>query len=281
MVRMKFVWIVLVVAVAGVFPACSDDKDDTKQPTIIPIAEDYDFNDLSGIAVDADGNVFVVDNEANEILMISEGGSVSSIADSEDGILSPYGIAVANKIVYMTDIETDRLHIIPTDGSPTTLGYQFNNPWGVAVAASGNLYVNENDEIVKIIPGVSTSTLADAFTGLMAIAVDNEENVYVSDVSGNEITKVFNNSTSIVLADSEDGISYPYGIAVDTKGNIYATTEIDGIIKITKDGKISSLKFEELPGFRSIAVDNKGDLYVTSRTETSDGYNKIHKIEFN
>jgi sugar lactone lactonase YvrE len=75
------------------------------------------FSAISGIAVDAQGNVYVADTSNDAIRLFPLGGTVSTIAGN--GTQGYTG-----------------------DGGPATVA-KLNNPTGVAVSASGNVYVGD------------------------------------------------------------------------------------------------------------------------------------------
>ncbi|HEY9722002.1 MAG TPA: IPT/TIG domain-containing protein [Oscillatoriaceae cyanobacterium] len=75
------------------------------------------FNDPTGLAIDANGNLYVADNGGNKIRKIAPGGAVSTIAG--DG-------TAAFK-----------------DGSGTSA--EFNGPNGIAIDSQGNLYVADTN----------------------------------------------------------------------------------------------------------------------------------------
>jgi sugar lactone lactonase YvrE len=73
--------------------------------------------------------------------------------------------------------------IFCTDGGP--IGSGFSSPWGVAVDASGTLYVADagNNAIKQIAARTGViSTLGSGFSGPEGVAVDASGNVYVADL---------------------------------------------------------------------------------------------------
>ena len=80
-------------------------------------ASSAQFSQLSGIAVDAQGNIYVADTGNNAIRLFPLGGTVTTIAGN--GIQGYTG-----------------------DGGPATVA-EMNNPRAVAVTASGNVYFTD------------------------------------------------------------------------------------------------------------------------------------------
>lgn len=139
------------------------------------------FNHPKGIAVDANGNVYVGDVDNNEIRKITPAGLVSTLAGSTtagsaDGIGSaasfsaPKGVALSTDgtVLYVADGNNEIRRIDLTTRMVTTLAgsttpgstdgpalsASFNNPVGIATDAAGNIYVGDTDnhEYRKISP---------------------------------------------------------------------------------------------------------------------------------
>lgn len=254
------------------------------------------FNRPSGIAVDGNGNVFVADAGNNLIRKITTDGTVSTLAGtiaavdtgntvtSQPLFSSPSGVAVdASGNVYVADAGNNRICVINPAGVTRTLtgkgaagsndgpgiSATFNNPTGVAVDLSGNVYVADllNNIIRKVAPDGTTSTIAgNGDTGSQdgidtaarfyfpnSLAVDASDNVYVTDDINNLIRKIAPDGTVSTLAGSgqagaQNGsgamasFNDPAGIAVDASGNIFLADANNNLIrKITPAGVVSTL----------------------------------------
>jgi len=146
----------------------------------------------------------------------------------------------------------------------------FNHPQGLAIDASGNLYVADafNNKIRKISSDGTVSSfagsgavgaldtavaLAATFSGPTGVAVDAAGNVYVADAGNNKIRKITAAGTVSTLAGSGVGSAVegtgkaatfltPTGVAVDAAGTIFvADYGNDKIRKITAAGVVTTL----------------------------------------
>jgi sugar lactone lactonase YvrE len=265
------------------------------------------FNSPSGVAVDASGNVYVADTYNNCIRKVTAAGVVTTLAGSvnygyADGtgaaaqFSSPYGVAVdASGNVYVADSGNNCIRMVTAAGVVTTLAgslyagsadgtnaaARFNYPVGVAVDASGNVYVADfgNNCIRKVTAAGVVTTLAGSTegyadgTGMAAqfnlpsgVAVDANGNVYVADYGNNCIRKVTATGVVTTLAGSvnygyADGTGaaamfyYPEGVAVDASGNVYVADTYNYYIrKVTAAGVNSILAKRDLTGTDSVNV---------------------------
>ena len=232
-----------------------------------------------GIAVDGSGNVYVADTGNNTIREITGNGIVSTLAGLADH---------------------------PGDKDGIGSNARFRNPWSVAVDGLGNMFVADmsNDTIRKITPTGVVTTLAGQpgksgnadgfgsgarFNNPFAVAVDNADNVYVSDSANNTIRKIAPGGMVVTLAGlpgyagSTDGkgddarFLNPQGLAVDGAGNIYVADTGNSVIrKMTPTGKVTTLLSPagtndaadktagnvRLNNPGGVAVDDAGNIYV-------------------
>ena len=113
-----------------------------------------EFNGPSGLAIDSQGNMVVVDSKNNRVQKYTlDGASFISSFGSEgsgDGQFNmPWGIAIdKDDNVYIADWRNDRIQVFNSAGEwQQSIGEsgdgvgQFNRPNGVAVDADGDIYV--------------------------------------------------------------------------------------------------------------------------------------------
>ncbi len=256
------------------------------------------FNGPYGVAVDSAGNVYVADENNQEIREITPSGVVTTLAGSAGQSGSSNGTGSAARFddpwdvavdsagnVYVADGLNDEIREITPSGAVTTLAgsagqigssngtgsaARFSGPSGVAVDGAGNVYVADlsNQEIRKITPSGVVSTLAGfpaqrgssdgtgsaaRFDDPSGVVVDSAGNVYVADVTNQEIRKITPSGVVTTLAGSagQTGSSngtgsaarfyVPYGVAVDTAGNVYvADYDNDQIRLVNLTGLVGS-----------------------------------------
>ena len=204
------------------------------------------FNQPSGVAIGAGGNVYVTDRSDGRIRSIDAEGLISTFAgtgrrgftgDGRSATLAeiaPTGIAVdPGGEVYMVQRSGDRIRQIDTGGVISTFagtgarGYggdggpairaQFNSPRRVAVDATGNAYVTDghNRRVRKIDNAGVITTLAG--TGRCCYDGDGGQAI-------------------------EARLQEPAGIAIDAGGNIFVTDRSNHRIrKIDAAGVITTV----------------------------------------
>ena len=160
-----------------------------------------------GVALDALGDLYIADTGDARVLKLANplSGSVNAAPVTVGtGFTSPYGIAVdAVGDIYVADKGSNSVVLIPGggftgtgttntgSGVQTTVGTGFSAPTGVAVDASGSVYVADggNARIVKIPSeaGVVTTaaqvTLSSGLSKPFGIATDQTSDLYFTDVS--------------------------------------------------------------------------------------------------
>jgi sugar lactone lactonase YvrE len=178
----------------------------------------------SAVAYDANGNLYLADAHNHVVRELSTGGTITTVAgNGSEG----YG----------------------GDGGAATAAY-LDTPTGIAVDASGNLYIadSHNHRVRKVSAGSITTvagTGAPGFAGdggvataaqlwlPTAVAVDASGNLYIADTNNQRIRKITGTTITTIAGDSEelyagDGavatsavLDSPSGVAVDGNGNVY------------------------------------------------------------
>ena len=249
----------------------------------------------SGIAIDSDNNVYVVDSGNSLIkkfdptgkLLLSWGG----MGTGNGRFLHPSGIAVGKKYVFVADTGNARIQMFDKDGNFIYQwgGYgegegMFHIPVGVALDSRGFLFVADADRATiqifntqdvyadEIHPLV---TPEGNFPSLAGIAFGPDDDFYVSSTDDRvmKFSDIGGFLNFFGSAGSEDGrFNNPTAIAVDGSGNFYvADTGNYRIQKFDSHGNFllswglqgSSLgKFEDPAG---LAVDSAGNVYVADK----------------
>jgi hypothetical protein len=260
------------------------------------------FNAPSGLSVDSSGNVYVADTNNNTIRAINSAGVVTTLAGSPNGIGYADGTGTAVRFnlphhpaldsagnLYVADTGNNVIRKVTPAGVVTTLAgtwfagskgdsdgigtaARFNEPQGVAVDSSGNIYVGDtfNGTVRKIAPDGAVSTLAGSIAGFggsadgkgsaalfylpLGVAADSSSNVYVADAYNSTVRKITPDGTVTTLAGmarvrgSDDGTGSsaffykPSSVAVDGSGNVYVADTVNNTIrKVTAAGVVTTL----------------------------------------
>jgi sugar lactone lactonase YvrE len=295
------------------------------------------FNEPTGVAVDAAGNIYVADYGNNMIRKITPAGVVTTLAgngtqgslngpDSLSSFNGPTSVAVDQSgNVYVADDNNNQIRVIANGmvntlaGSDSTgavdgqgpLAYFFG-PSSVSCDAQGNVYVADagNNLIRMVTPGGLVSTIAGqinpgaqngpdssaTFNNPAGIAVDGSGNIYVADMLNDLIRKISGGQVSTLAGSLNDttvasinGVGtaasfvFPNSVAVDASGNVYTTEYVTNLIrKITPDGTVTTLAGSgasgqadstgtaaSFSGPSGVAVDASGNVYV------ADTYNNV------
>ena len=201
------------------------------------------FNWPEGITVDSSGNLFVTET-GSAIRKITSGAVVTTFAGS--------GTTVGN-----------------TNGTGTAA--RFDSPSSIVMNSSGDFFVSDsfNHTIRKITSGGVVTTFAGTagasgstnatgaaarFRFPLGLAIDSSDNLYVIDQGNHTLRKI--TSAGVVttlagspgIAGSTDGtgssalFDTPYGVAVDSSGNVYVTDYFNHTVrKVTSTGVVTTI----------------------------------------
>jgi len=282
-------------------------------------------NPANDVAIDTAGNLYIATRSL--VRKVSPSGIISTVAGGGSSIgdggpaaqaeILPTALAVdAAGNLYIADStfgisrvrKVDTRGIINTvaggagccglgDGATATKAY-LAIPYGIALDASGNLYIAQTGGNNNLIRKVSTngiiSTVAGGGTATgdggpatsaslarpTGVAVDSVGNLYIAEAFGNRVRKVAQTGTITTVA----GIVSPWHVTVDATGNLYITPLYDATVRlVTPAGTITTIAGNGTHGFSGdggpatraeldrpagIALGTRGAVYVADATSS-------------
>ena len=172
-----------------------------------PGTEPGQFSHPRGLAVAPDGSVFVADTLNHRLQHLTSSGEVISV----------WG----------------RFADLSAGEAP---GGTFNEPWGVAVAPDGTVYVadtwnhriqhfNQDGEFLNMFGHFGQADTPDAFWGPRAVAIDSAGRIFVSD-TGNKRIVIFDAQGNSLGSMGSGGVGVgefdePVGLAVNAAGRLF------------------------------------------------------------
>ncbi|GEM_PF-231584 len=255
------------------------------------------FNAPADVAVDASGNVYVLDSGNDRVEKFDKAGTFLlawGTAGTEDGQFSqPKGLAVdSSGNVYVADTGNNRVQkftsagvFVLKFGAQGSGDGQFSSPTDVATNAGGNIYVVDrgNHRIQKfaldgsfIAKWGSEGAGDGQFASPTSLAVASDNTIYVTDTANNRVQKFSSAGTFLLkwggLGATWAKLDHPTGVAFDNanvclyvcdSGNGRVQRfEPDGTFLMTwGEAGTDNGKFSFAMG-AGIAISEKGRVYV-------------------
>jgi uncharacterized repeat protein (TIGR03803 family) len=253
-----------------------------------------------GVALDTSGDLLIADYENNRIRKVGTNGIITTVAGNGtnayfgDGgaatnaeLYYPLGVALdTSGNLFIADRQNNRIRKVGTNGIITTVAgngtnayfgdgsaatnAELNDPWGVTVDASGNLFIVDwgNSVIRKVDTNGIITTVAGNGTGgysgdggvatsaelsnPSAVSVDAFGNLFIADSENSRVRKVGTNGIITTVAGvgssdfygvygagySGDGgtatnaeLNWPSGVAVDATGDLFIADQLNNRIR--------------------------------------------------
>ena len=232
-----------------------------------------------GVVTDSAGSLYVADLEDSRVRKVSNGLIDAAAGNGVYGYSGDNGPALSAELAY---------------------------PYGVAVDAAGNLYIADtnNSRIRKVSNGAISTVAGNGTAGYSgdngpatsaqlnyptAVAVDAAGDLYIADTQNNRIRKVSNGAIVTIAGNGTAGYSgdngpaaaaqlnSPYGVALDSAGNLYIADRYNSRIRKVSNGAIVTVAGNGASGYSGddgpatsaelsypagVAVDSAGDLYI-------------------
>jgi sugar lactone lactonase YvrE len=240
------------------------------------------LNGPSGIVVDSSGSVSFADQRNYRVRKIVGSGTISTVAGngvvaySGDGgpaqnalLNAPAGVIPgSNGVVYISDTNNQRIRMIATNGTIST------------IAGTGTFGFGGDG-------GAATSALLGYPSGLV---LDNAGNLYISETVNQRVRKISNGNISTIAGNGTSGyagdggsatnaqLNSPIGLALDSAGNLYIADYSNQVVrKVTPGATISTLAGNTVAGYSGdngpaalaqlngpagVTVDSAGNVYI-------------------
>ena len=226
-------------------------------PTVVTQgAPSLDFTPASGTTCSGTVNAGNTCTVNVKFAPLAPGSRMGAVQLLDDGFVVAtqlvYGVGNAPAIAFGPGAQTT----VPTSGIGLTSG--------VAVDASGNVYISTQDnQVVEVSPGgVQTTVPTAGLNYPYDIAVDGAGNVFLVDTGNNRVVKV--SPAGFQTTVPATGLSGPTGVAVDAAGDVFITDNGNNrVVKVTATGVQTTVPTTGISGAYWPAVDAAGDVFFS------------------
>jgi DNA-binding beta-propeller fold protein YncE len=229
------------------------------------------------IAVDRDGNIYVLERRSASVLVFSRSEKYQRVINLKPlSIASPTAMIIdkSNNRIYVSDAGVRKVvvadlsgNFIRSVGEPGDAAGQFNLPVAMAINSEGHLVVADAfsatvqvfDQDGKFIRKMgSRGDSPGTFQLIKSVAVDSSDNIYVVDGRAHNIT-IFNYQGDLLLvlgafyAASESGklapggFSVPIGIDIDSTDKIFIVDQMNTRVQVFQYYSDERLRRTPLP----------------------------------
>lgn len=224
----------------------------TRDTQLIRNGYEAHFGWINGLAIDDDDRLFVSDGKMHRVLIFNAKREVEN--QITEGIMDPVGLAIdtENRFLYVVDTQQDQVIVYDAD-------------------------------TLKLLRRIGTGgknhflTTPGDFAAPQGIAIDSDNNIYVTDTLNNRV-ECFDADGNFISEFGKHGdgpgyFSRPKGIAVDVDGHIWVADAMEDRLQVfNKEGQLLTyigMGHGDLPGqFKSlvgVAIDKHNRVYTTEQ----------------
>jgi hypothetical protein len=256
-----------------------------------------DLFESYGAAVDANDNLWVVDQETPGSLnsgygaiteFNSQGTNVTGSPYATGGVYYPYAIAVdSSNVSWVVDYGDSHLTLLSNSGTSLSGTSGFDGVMNgtstlffpVAIAVDGNrngwLANFASNSVTKVSSNGASATAYVCCDAPDGLAIDGSGNVWVANYYGDSISLLSSSGALLSGGFTGGGIVHPQGIAIDGVGNVWvasyrgpALSELAGTSSSKAAGTVLSPSAGWAPDANlleayALAIDAGGDVWVT------------------
>ncbi|MGH9340457.1 MAG: peptidyl-alpha-hydroxyglycine alpha-amidating lyase family protein [Acidobacteriota bacterium] len=249
------------------------------------LPEGYTWGEVSGVAVDRDGEVLVFHRGEHPLMEFKQDGTFIR-SWGEGSVARAHGLRVdANNNIWVTDVgshtvtkydqQGNVLLILGEKGVAGEDESHFNQPADVAVASNGDIFVADgygNSRVVKfdkdgkfIKAWGKKGTGQGEFNLVHAVVLDPQGRLYVGDRENNRI-QIFDQDGNFI--DMWTDVGAPFGLAISGDKLYIATgrdqnvniVDLEGTVLTAFGSEGTELGHFNLP--HGITVAETGDIYI-------------------
>ncbi|MCH8064186.1 MAG: hypothetical protein IH861_16990 [Chloroflexi bacterium] len=262
------------------------------------LPEGYEFNQVAGVAVDKDDQVYLFNRSSHQLMVFDREGNF--IRSWNEKFTNPHSIHIGpDGNIFLADRDAHvilkyspdekLLLTLGTRDSPSDTGYTledrvvkraagpFNLPTGIATNDEGDIFIADGYGNARVHKYSSTGALITSwgapgsanpvdFHLPHGIALDNEGRLLVCDRENHRI-QAFDQEGEFLFM--RRGFQQPTDVAVGPDGTIYVSELQHRLTIMDGDGKIlarwgdeSSHEPGQFVAPHGIAIDSHGDIYI-------------------
>jgi sugar lactone lactonase YvrE len=207
------------------------------------------FQRIMEVATDSDGNIYVVDTDSHQVQVFYPNGQFAmkfgSVGTGNGQFIFPNGIGIMsinnNEKVVVASQNSQRIVVYNVDVDTLSASWDFT--FGQAGSGNGKFSLAEN------------------------VDIDSDDNIYVTDSLQKTIQKFDENGIFVSAfrnnAPVPGNLSFPQGLAYDSDGNLYISSNNEGIQKFSYNGNYLGTILSGIGGY-FVSIDSRDRLFVSS-----------------